>query len=419
MLLARDLAFDIHAGRLSPFELVERCAEAIAAQEKDVRAFVSLDLDAARAAAHEPGRGARPLAGLPVGVKDIIDTRDFPTEYGSTLYAGHRPEADAPAVRQVKRAGGIVMGKTVTTEFAHMQPAKTRNPRRLTHSPGGSSSGSAAAVAAGMLPLAIGTQTGGSVIRPAAFCGIAGYKPTFRTLPTVGMKTFSWHLDTMGLFGARVRDVAFAAAVLTGRDLDIADGVAAAPRIAVVRTARAAFADASAHAALDAAAGAAERAGAQIREIGLPEEIEAADAIHPVIQDFEAWIALSDEYDRGRDTLSQGLIAHLEAASAITTDAYDTARRSAKRARQRLGDLFADYDALLTFSAPGAAPEGFASTGSPAFNRLWTLMGSPCLNVPGLTDASGLPVGIQVVGRFGRDRAALLAAAFVERALAA
>ncbi|MEP9378058.1 amidase [Aquabacter sp. CN5-332] len=419
MLLARDLAFDIHTGRLSPAELVERCAEAIAAQENDVRAFVALDLEAARAEAGEPGRGARPLAGLPVGVKDIIDTRDFPSEYGSALYAGHRPAADAPVVRQVKRAGGIVLGKTVTTELAHMHPGKTRNPRRLTHSPGGSSSGSAAAVAAGMLPLAIGTQTGGSVIRPAAFCGVAGYKPTFRTLPTVGMKTFSWHLDTMGLFGARVRDVAFAVAALTGRNLDIADSVADAPRIAVVRTARAALADAHAHAALDAAVRAAERAGAHVREIDLPEEVEAADAIHPVIQDFEAWITLADDYDRGRDKLSPGLVAHLEAASAITTDVYDMARRSAKRARQCLGDLFADHDVLLTFSAPGAAPEGFASTGSPAFNRLWTLMGSPCVNVPGLTDASGLPVGVQVVGRFGRDRAALLAAAFVERALTA
>ncbi|MBA4788497.1 MAG: amidase [Rhizobiales bacterium] len=418
MLFARDLALDLQAGRLRASALLERCAEAIAAQEAEVGAFTALDLDAARRQAAEARRDTL-LAGLPVGVKDIIDTRDLPTAYGSPLYAGHHPAADAPIVRQVQRAGGIVPGKTVTTEFAHMAPGKTRNPRRLTHTPGGSSSGSAAAVAAGMLPLAIGTQTGGSVIRPAAFCGVTGYKPTFRNLPTLGMKTFSWHLDTMGLFGARVRDVAFAVGALTGRDLDIGDQRAETPRIGVVRTARAHLADAAAHAALDAASSALARAGAVVREIDLPAEIEAADAIHPAIQDFEAWIALSDEYDRGADRLSPGLRAHLEAAARIEVDAYDEARRTAKRARQRLGDLFADMDAILTFSAPGAAPEGLGSTGSPAFNRLWTLMGTPCVNVPGLEDGSGLPVGVQVVGRFGRDRAALLVAAALEQALAA
>ncbi len=237
-------------------------------------------------------------------MKDIIDTRDLPTAYGSPIYAGHQPATDAPIVRQVKRAGGIVLGKTVTTEFAHLTPGGTRNPRNLAHTPGGSSSGSAAAVAAGMLPLAIGTQTGGSVIRPAAFCGVAGYKPTFRNLPTLGMKTFSWHLDTMGLFGARVQDVAFAVAALTGRDLDIGAERAENPRIGVVRTARGAQASPDAHAALDVAARAAAAAGAHVTEIDLPEEVEAADAIHPVVQDFEAWIALSDEYDHNREALS-------------------------------------------------------------------------------------------------------------------
>lgn len=418
MLPARDLALDIHAGRLDPRDLLDRCAETIAAREPEIGAFVVLDLDGARAQAAADGAAGLPLAALPFGIKDIIDTRDLPTEYGSPIYAGHRPATDAPIVRQVKRAGGIVLGKTVTTEFAHLSPGRTRNPHNLAFTPGGSSSGSAAAVAAGMLPLAIGTQTGGSVIRPAAFCGVVGYKPTFRNLPTLGMKTFSWHLDTMGVFGARVQDVAFAVAALTGRDLDIGDARAESPRIGVVRTARAAHASPEAHAALDAAARAAERAGARISEIDLPEEVEAADAIHPIVQDFEAWIALSDEYDHNRDGLSEGLRAHLDAAGRIEVDTYDTARRAAKRGRQCLGDLFASFDALLTFSAPGAAPEGLASTGSPMFNRLWTLMGSPCITVPGLTDGRGLPLGVQVVGRFGRDRAALLVAALVEHAIA-
>lgn len=418
MLHARDLALDIHAGRLHPRDLLDRCADAIAARESEIGAFVALDLEGARDAATAEGLAGRRLGGLPFGIKDIIDTRDLPTEYGSPVYAGHRPVTDAPIVRQVKRAGGIVLGKTVTTEFAHLTPGRTRNPHNPAFTPGGSSSGSAAAVAAGMLPLAIGTQTGGSVIRPAAFCGVTGYKPTFRNLPTLGMKTFSWHLDTMGLFGARVQDVAFAVAAMTGRDLDIGDARAESPRIGVVRTARADQASRAAHEALDRAARAAERAGARVAEIDLPEEVEAADAIHPVVQDFEAWIALSDEYDHHRAALSEGLRAHLEAAGRIDVDTYDAARRTAKRGRQCLGDLFADFDALLTFSAPGSAPEGLGSTGSPMFNRLWTLMGCPCINVPGLNDARGLPVGVQVVGRFGRDRAALLVAALVESALA-
>lgn len=415
MLQARDLFEDLRAERLTPRDVVDLCALAVAAQEADVQAFVALDLEAARAAA-TPDRAALPLAGLPVGVKDIIDTADFPTTYGSPAYADHRPRADAPVVRQIKRAGGLVLGKTVTTEFAFMQPGPTRNPRRLTHTPGGSSSGSAAAVAAGMLPLAVGTQTGGSVLRPASFCGVAGYKPTFRILPAVGMKTFSWHLDTLGLFGARVVDVAFAAAAITGRDLDLATADIALPRFAVVRTAWADQADAGAHAALEAAARTAAAAGADVREIDLPAEVEAAQMAHPLIQDFEGALALADEYDRG--LLSPLLTAHLTASADITPDAYDAARRTAKRGRQKLGDLFADFDALLTFAAPGEAPHGHDTTGSPVFNRLWTLMGSPCVSVPGLTGPTGLPIGIQVVGRFGRDHRTLMAAAFLEQALA-
>ncbi len=416
MLHARSLALDIQAGRLTAAEVMDGCLAAIDAREADIGAFVALDRTAARRKAEAEAKG--PLQGLAVGIKDIIDTRDLPTLYGSPLYEAYRPAADAPIVREVVRSGGIVLGKTVTTEFAHLSPGKTRNPHRPSHTPGGSSSGSAAAVAAGMLPLAIGTQTGGSVIRPAAFCGVTGYKPTFRTLPTLGMKTFSWHLDTMGVFAARVQDAAFFVAALTGRDLDIGEETASSPRIGVVRTARADKADAAAHAALEAAAAALSRAGATVSDMVLPDEVEAADAIHPTIQDFEAFIALSDEYDRGRDLLSPGLRAHLEAAAQIPVDGYDEARRLAKRARQRLGDVFAEVDALITFSAPGSAPAGLETTGSPIFNRLWTLMGTPCITVPGLTDPSGLPVGVQVVGRFGRDRAALLVAALLERGLA-
>ena len=210
MLSARDLARRVEAGELTPRAVLELCAEAIAAREQAVGAFVALDLEAARRTADD-GRLARtPLHGLPVAFKDIFATADLPTQYGSPIYAGYRPRADAAAVALTRRAGGIVIGKTVTTEMASLVPSATRNPRNLAHTPGGSSSGSAAAVAAGMVPIAFGTQTAGSVIRPAAFCGVTAFKPSYRLIPMVGVKDVSWHLDTAGVFGAGVADVAFA-----------------------------------------------------------------------------------------------------------------------------------------------------------------------------------------------------------------
>ncbi len=417
MLKARELALALRSGRTTPADVLETCIAAISRREAEVGAFETLDLDTARARAKAPGLAETPLAGLPFAVKDIIDTRDLPTGYGSPLYAGFRPRTDAPVVIEARRTGGNLIGKATTTEFAFMKPAVTRNPRRPTHSPGGSSAGSAAAVAAGMVPFAIGTQTGGSVIRPASFCGVTGYKPTFRLLPTLGMKAFSWHLDTMGLFTATVEDAAFVAGAMTGRDLAVAPELARAPRIGLVQTARDDQASADARAALATAATAAEAAGARIVPVILPVELEEADAAHATIQDFEGALALADEMIHHPDQLSDLLRAHLEKAAAITPAAYDEARRTAKRARHVLGDLFKDVDALLTFSAPGTAPEGFGSTGSPLFNRLWTLMGCPCVNICGLHGGNDLPMGVQVVGRFGRDKAALSIAALVERAL--
>src|SRR5438552_13794798 len=223
LLSALDLARRVEAGELTPEGVIDLCAAAIAAREEDVGAFTYLAIDKARAVARkDPGRlRALPLRGLPVGLKDIYDTADMPTEYGSAAYKGHQPASDASTVAMLRRAGSIILGKTVTTEFAHQQTGKTRNPHNLEHTPGGSSSGSAAAVAAGMVPVATGSQTAGSVIRPAAYCGVAAFKPSFRLMPTIGMKAFSWSLDTVGVFGAGVEDVAFAAAAVTGRDLRI------------------------------------------------------------------------------------------------------------------------------------------------------------------------------------------------------
>jgi Asp-tRNA(Asn)/Glu-tRNA(Gln) amidotransferase A subunit family amidase len=378
---------------------------------------VTLDLAGARRQAQESALAALPLRGLPVGVKDIFDTVDFPTEFGSPIYAGNRPRQDAALVALVRRAGGIVLGKTVTTELAYLQPAKTRNPHNPARSPGGSSSGSAAGVAAGMFPIAIGSQTGGSVIRPASYCGVAGFKPSYRLLPTAGIKHFSVYLDTAGLFAAGVADVAYAAAAITGRDLRVDQSEAPAPRIGLARTHVWSEASAAMQGALEIAAKAATAAGACVVEPAWPPLLRDAYVAHAVIQDYEAYRTLAFEYDRHRDALSPILRDMLDKAGAISADDYDAARRTVKRARQALADLMADIDVLLTPSAPGAAP-GPESTGPATFNRLWTLLGTPCVNVPGLKDPSGLPLGVQIVGRFGRDRQALMGAGFLQQALA-
>jgi Asp-tRNA(Asn)/Glu-tRNA(Gln) amidotransferase A subunit family amidase len=419
MLSALELARRIEAGALSPRAVVELCAEAVATHESEIGAFAALELDAARRRVEQQQLALLPLRGLPVGIKDIFDTADLPTAYGSPIYAGHQPKADAAMVMLIRRAGGLVLGKTVTTEFASLEPAGTRNPRNPAHTPGGSSSGSAAAVAAGMVPLALGSQTGGSVIRPAAFCGVAGFKPSYRLLPTVGMKCFSWSLDTVGLFGASVPDVAFAAAAMSGRDLRV-DGRPphAAPVVALVRTPFWQDASAAMQNAVERAARAAERSGARVKDMELPPIFADAVRAHRIVQGYEAIRALAFEYDFHRDRMGPLLRAQLDDAATIDADTYDNARRITRRARRALIDLLPDGEVMLTPSAPGAAPKGLGSTGEPTFNRLWTLLGTPCVNVPGLSDAGGLPLGVQVVARFGRDRFALSAAAWLESAVA-
>ena len=416
MLSALDLARRIEAGDLTPRDAVELCAEAIAAREKDVGAFAALDLDAARRAANAPGLAALPLHGVPVAFKDIFATADLPTQYGSPIYAGYRPPADATAVALTRRAGGVVIGKTVTTQFASLVPSVTCNPHNLAHTPGGSSAGSAAAVAAGFVPITFGTQTAGSVIRPAAFCGVAGFKPSYRLIPMVGVKDVSWHLDTAGLFGAGVADVAFAAAAVLDRDLRVDRAAPAAPRIALTRTHLWQETSAAMQKAVEGAGNIAAAAGAKVTALTLPPILEDAYQAQYTIQDYENVRALAFEYDRHRDRIDPLLREHLTAALKITADQYDAARRTASRGRQALADAMADFDVILTPSAPGAAPAGLGATGNPMFNRLWTLMGAPCVNVPGLRE-NEMPLGVQIVGRFGRDRLTLEAALFVEQAI--
>lgn len=418
MLSALALARAIEGGELTPAQAVELCADAIGEREHDVGAFATLDLEGVRQAALTPGLKDKPLRGLPVGLKDIFDSADMPTEYGSPIYAGYRPKVDASLVALIRRAGGTLIGKTVTTEFAHLDPGKTRNPKNLAHTPGGSSSGSAAGVAAGFFPIATGTQTGGSVIRPASFCGVAGFKPSYRLLPTVGVKCMSWHLDTAGLFAASVADVAFAASVISDRDLRVDGRTPSSPRIGVLRDPPWPPASDDMLAALDNTARTCSANMARVRDIELTPVLAAAFRAHATIQAYEAARSLASEYERARDKLAKGVLELVESGFAISASAYDDARRTASQARRALADLMNDVDVILSPSAPGAAPKGLTSTGSSTFNRLWTLMGTPCVNVPGLADLNGLPLGMQVIGRFGNDHATLEAALFVETVLA-
>ncbi|MXN63478.1 amidase [Stappia sp. GBMRC 2046] len=411
MLSAVKLAREIEAGTTSVRAVFETCAAAIAEREETISAFTHQALDQARKAA-ENGHG--PLMGLPLAVKDNLDTADMPTAYGSQIYEGRTPAADAAVVALARRLGAGIIGKTVTTEFAFFEPGPTRNPWNPLHTPGGSSSGSAAGIAAGFFPLSLGTQTGGSVVRPASFCGIAGFKPTFGRLPREGLKIFSWSLDTIGVFGKGVEDAAFGAAALSGRNWRVDGASPAAPHIAVVHSHLWKEASGEMRQAVETAARLAEKAGAKVSTVELPGIFSDAFAAHQVIQDYEAALALGFEFDRHNVSLSQVLRETLAAGREIPPDNYDIAQDTARKARQNLAGLFKEFDVILTPSAPGAAPSGLGSTGSSIFNRLWTLMGVPCVNVPGLMSANHLPLGVQIVGPYGEDRKTLLAALWLE-----
>ncbi|TAI65112.1 amidase [Bradyrhizobium sp. Leo170] len=411
MISLAELTRHIEQGELLPDAALAQSLAAIDAEEKTIGAFVSR-------AENPRAQASGPLRGIAVGIKDIIDTADFPTEMGAAIYRGNRPRADASVVMMLKQAGATIVGKTTTTAFAANDPTATLNPRNHGHTPGGSSAGSAAAVAAGMIPLALGTQTAGSVIRPASFCGVAAIKPSYRLLPTVGVKCFSWTLDTVGLFAAGVSDLAVALAAMTGRPALLLPDTIATPRIGIVTQDFAGAPDASGAEALRIAGQAAERAGASVRALPLSEIVAEAWRIHPVVQDFEAHRSFAWEYRENYDAMPPLLRGRLDESRDVTAAQYDDAIDIAGRARQALAQSFGDVDVLLTLSAPGAAPKGLSSTGDPRYNRLWTLMGVPCVNVPAYVAEGNLPVGVQVIAPFGADAKALAAARFVETALA-
>ena len=378
---------DAHGATRVALEAVER-------EEDRVHAWAFLDPDRALAEAARAPTG--PLSGLTAGVKDVFDTADQPTEYGSAIFAGFRPRADAATVALLRSAGAVVLGKTVTTELAWFTPGPTENPNRAGHTPGGSSSGSAAAVAAGMVDLALGTQTAGSTIRPASFCGVLGYKSTFGAIPTAGVKPAAPSLDTVGVFARDIETLDLARVALTGQS--------PAPdepsRFAFVRTDFWDDADPDCRRVVEAAAGA---AGAEERS--LPSALVGLAARQPIVQAWEGARALAWERTQRHPGLSEQLTEILDWGASISYEEYRAVQEAAARGRQRdvLDDLFGDVDVLIAPAVLGEAPVGLSSTGDPRFQRLWTLLGLPVLSVPGLVGDTGLPIGVQLIARHHAD----------------
>ncbi|MHB2167040.1 amidase [Alsobacter sp. R-9] len=410
MLSLVDLRRRIAARELTVEQALRESLARIREEDGRLRSFVAV-ADRATSSA-DP---SLPLAGIAVGVKDIIDTAAFPTEMGvPAIWGGWRPRSDAPVVSLVEAAGGFVAGKTQTTALAFLDPPTTLNPHAADRTPGGSSSGSAAAVAAGLVPLAIGTQTGGSVIRPASFCGVAAVKPSFRLLPTAGVKVQAWTLDTLGLFAAGIADVTAALEAIAGRPM-VQAREPASLRFGLVLPEPSGEPEPEMADALERAVALLERAGHGVRAVNLPPDVEAGWHAAPLVQGYEARVAMAWELRHHASRLPPMIAGVLADAAGITARDYDAARGVARRARTQLRAAFteAEVDVLLTPSAPGPAP-GRESTGDPRFNRLWTLLGVPCVNVPGFATAAGLPLGLQVIAPFARDALALAAAQRLE-----
>lgn len=387
----------------------------IAGREPSLQAFAHLDPDAALAAARalDAGPLQGPLHGLPLGVKDIFDTADLPTGYGSTIWAGHRPRADAAAVAACRAAGALVAGKTVTTEFATFHPGPTRHPQDPSRTPGGSSSGSAAAVAAGLLPLALGTQTAGSIVRPAAYCGVVGFKPSMGRVARAGVKLQSDTLDTIGGFARSVEDVALLGAALAGDDtLRVTGGGVAPARLGLFRGPHWDAVGSDVQALWQRVA---QRSGAG--KVDTPAWFVPLTALHVEINQHEAARNLAWERLHHADRLSARLREMLAAGAAIDGACHAVNLAALRRARRQADALFDDHDLLLTPSTAGEAVLAAQGTGDPLFCRAWTLLGLPCLHLPLGTGSAGLPIGLQLVGRPGDDARVLHAGAWLHRVL--
>ena len=408
-LTASDAARRIAAGELTSEALVRACLERIEEREPAIRAWAHLDPARTLAEARERDRTKPkgPLHGVPIGVKDIIDTGDMPTERGSPIYRGHRPARDADCVARARAAGAVVMGKTATTEFAYIHPAPTRNPLNTAYTPGGSSSGSTAAVADCMIPLALGTQTGGSTIRPAANCGNFGFKPTYNRVSVAGVKPLAVSFDTVGMIGRSVDDLALLDSALTGAPaLRPGDRRQRSLRIGYCETPFWNEAEDSTRRALANAAETLLRAGVRIEEVTLPAEVRELSDGHPELVKYETAFTFRHEYAEHREQMSSIMRASVETGLALAANDMQRVRRVQTLCSVAVDRLVSPLDALLTPTAPGE-PEIGDAVGNNVFNRIWTAMHMPCLTIPSSTGPSGMPVGVQLVGRAGHDRALL------------
>lgn len=373
----------------------------------------------AQARACDRERPRSRLHGIPVGIKDVIDTFDMPTGYGSPIYHGHRPVADAACVSQIRELGGVILGKTVSTEFATRHPNKTRNPHRLSQTPGGSSSGSAAAVADYMVPLALGTQTSSSVIRPAAYCGVCGYKPTFGLINRAGLKFLSESLDTIGILSRTVEDAAMLASELSGIAVSTPMDVRQKPlRIGLCRTPFWSQADTAVQGSLLRVAGVLEDSGAQIGEINLPADFSRMNEVQIALSAYEFYRALTHERTRHPQLISASLTGRIAAGGKVTRAEYEAAIAVAGRCRDWIGQAFEKFDLIIAPSTPSEAPV-IATTGEPTFGLMWTLLQLPCMTLPCGAGPGGLPLGVQVIAPHGADTALFDRAGWVEQVVQA
>jgi Asp-tRNA(Asn)/Glu-tRNA(Gln) amidotransferase A subunit family amidase len=438
LLTASEAARLIRDGVISSEQLVEACLAHIGAVDANIQAWAFLDPEYALTQARAldqlrlEGKPIGPLHGVPVGIKDIFDTADMPTECGSVIYSGRTPSRDATAVALLRGAGAVIMGKTVTTEFAYFAPGKTRNPHNAEHTPGGSSSGSAAAVAANMVPLAIGSQTNGSTIRPAAYCGVIGFKPTHGLISRHRVFALSRTLDHVGLFARSIDDIALLAEQLVAYDENDPDtqararipftAVAAeepplAPMFALIKTPTWQRADDETK---EGFAEIVEQLGVQVEEMELFPSADEAWQWHQTIMGAEMAHSLEREWQKSRALFSEQLRAQLERGREVRAVDYQHALKQIAPIHESFVELFEQrYDAILTPAAPSAAPKGLASTGDPSFCTLWTLCGMPCITLPLLQSSEGLPIGVQLVGPRGGDARLLRTARWLAGKMAA
>src|SRR5215831_13315554 len=410
----------IEDGELTAETVIRSCLERTAEREPVVRAWSHIAGETALAKAHklDGTKEKTLLMGLPFGIKDIFDTSDMPTAYGSPIYAGWRPANDASAAALPRAAGGILLGKTVTTEFANRHPGPTTNPHNSDFSPGGSSSGSAAAVADFMVPLAIGTQTGGSVIRPAAYCGVVGFKPSFGLFPPAGMRINTESLDTVGIMARSVNDIALFRAAMMAIPYTAPIVPDSAPRLGLCRGPHWNDAQPEGRSVLEAAADRLASAGAVIRDTELPRECAEGDERQTTIGSFEGLRNHMPELYRHEALLSTRLReTKIARGRGLSLEAFRDACRAAEKARAAAREWAGGFDAILTLPAPGQAPRSLASTGSAVFNALWTQLWMPCVTLPAGHGPDGLPVGVQLVGRRHDDTRLLEVGLWVERRL--